>query len=64
MPYNLENVEPIYQSFDGWDNSIGVCEFDKLPENAKIYIKFVESFIKTKISIISTGPDRKDTIFL
>ena len=42
----------------------GIEEFDKLPENAKIYIKAIEKFIEAKISSISTSPERKDTILV
>ncbi len=58
-------VRPIYKTFAGWKSSTqGIREFNDLPENAKIYIKDVEKFIETKISSISTSPERKDTILL
>ena len=58
-------VKPIYKTFKGWKTSTkGIKEFEKLPENAKNYIKEVEKFIETKISSISTSPERKDTILL
>ena len=58
-------VKPIYKSFKGWKSSTkGIKEFDKLPENAKIYIKELEKFIEAKISSISTSPERKDTILI
>ena len=59
------NVKPVYKTFKGWNSSTnGIKEFDKLPENAKIYIKELEKFIETKVSSISTGPDRNDTILI
>ena len=58
-------VKPIYKTFKGWKSSTsGIKEFEKLPDNAKIYIKELEEFIETKISSISTSPERKDTILL
>ncbi len=58
-------VKPIYKSFKGWKSSTkGVKNFEKLPENAKIYIKEVEKFIETKVSSISTSPERNDTILI
>ena len=39
-------------------------KFEDLPTNAKIYIKAIEDFIETKISSISTSPEREDTILL
>jgi adenylosuccinate synthase len=38
--------------------------FNQLPENAKIYIKELENFIETKVSSISTSPERNDTILI
>ena len=58
-------VKPIYKSFKGWKSSTnGIKNFDKLPENAKIYIKSLEKFIETKVSSISTSPERNDTILI
>ncbi len=58
-------VKPVYKVFKGWKSSTkGIKEFDKLPENAKVYIKELEKFIETKISSISTSPERKDTILI
>ena len=58
-------VKPIYKIFKGWKSSTkGIKEFEKLPENAKIYIKELEKFIETKISSISTSPERSDTILI
>ena len=58
-------VKPIYKTFKGWKTSTkGIKEFNELPENAKNYIKEVERFIETKISSISTSPEREDTILL
>jgi len=61
MPTNLDNVKPIYQEFDGWDHSKGVKDFNKLPQNAKKYLKFMEDFIGVKIALVSTGAERGDT---
>ena len=58
-------VKPIYKTFKGWKTSTsGIKNFNDLPENAKIYIKDLEKFIETKISSISTSPERKDTILI
>ena len=58
-------VKPIYKLFKGWKSSTnGIKEFDKLPENAKVYVQEIEKFIETKISSISTSPERKDTILI
>ena len=58
-------VKPVYKVFKGWKSSTkGIKEFDKLPENAKIYIKELEKFIEAKVSSISTSPERSDTILV
>ena len=58
-------VKPIYKSFKGWKSSTkGIKKFEKLPEKAKIYIKELEKFIETKVSSISTSPERNDTILI
>ena len=60
-----QKVKPIYQIFKGWKSSTqGIKNIDQLPENAKKYIYAIENFIKTKISSISTSPERSDTILL
>ena len=58
-------AKPIYKSFKGWNCSTkGIKKFDDLPDNAKNYIKELEKFIETKISSISTSPERTDTILI
>jgi adenylosuccinate synthase len=58
-------VKPIYKTFKGWKSSTkGIKKFDKLPKNAQIYVKDLEKFVETKISSISTSPERSDTILI
>lgn len=64
VPADLENVEPIYEEVDGWNSVASVCKFDDLETNAKNYIKRIEELCGVKIGIISTSPDRNDTIVL
>ncbi len=60
-----ESVTPKYETLQGWSEStVGVTNYDDLPENAKIYIKRIEALINCPIDIISTGPDRAETIVL
>ena len=59
------NVKPVYKKFKGWKSQTkGIKKFEDLPNNAKNYIKSIEEFIETKISSISTSPERADTILL
>lgn len=58
-------VEPIYETLAGWgESTIGVTSFDDLPDNAKIYIRRIEELVGCPVDIISTGPDRAQTIVL
>ena len=57
--------EPVYIDMPGWQEStVGVKDYNKLPENAKAYLKKIEEVTETRIDIISTGPDRNETIIL
>jgi adenylosuccinate synthase len=62
VPFDLEDAKPIYIEFDGWESVEGIEKFEDLPENAKKYISELEKLVGTPFSLISTSPDRKDTI--
>lgn len=64
VPSDLENVEPVYESFEGWDHTAGIKDFKSLPNAAKTYIQAIQSLTGTKVSIISTSPERDDTIII
>jgi len=58
-------IKPIYKTFDGWKSSTkGIRNINDLPENAKKYILAIENFIGSKISSVSTSPEREDTILI
>ena len=58
-------VKPIYKTFKGWMKStMGVRNYEELPQEAKVYLCELEDFIGTKISSISTSPEREDTILV
>jgi len=62
---NLYHAKPIYKELPGWDEDITqITDFDKLPENCKNYIKFIEDFLKCPISVVSVGPDRNQNIHI
>ncbi len=62
VPYDLEDAKPVYKEFPGWEQTKGIRSFEELPETAREYITALEGMISTKIGIISTSPDRDDTI--
>jgi adenylosuccinate synthase len=56
---------PVYEEFPGWNEStFGVKSWDALPEQARTYLKRVEEVVGIPIDMISTGPDRDETILL
>ena len=61
----LARVEAVYEDMPGWMSStVGVSQYDKLPEAAKRYLKRMEEVCAVPVAIISTGPDRVHTIVL
>lgn len=61
----FESIKPIYTTLKGWNESTeGITEFDKLPKLAQEYLHFVERESDAKIGMVSTGPDRAQTISL
>ncbi|WP_456323886.1 adenylosuccinate synthase [Hydrogenimonas sp.] len=62
VPYDLEKVEPVYETFPGWEKVEGISDYEKLPDSAKAYIETIERVSRVKVGIISTSPDRDDTI--
>jgi adenylosuccinate synthase len=62
---DYENLRPVYETLPGWrDSTVGLKSLDALPENARAYIARIEELVGAPIDIISTGPDREDTILL
>lgn len=62
---NWEGIEPIYETMPGWNEiTFGVTELDKLPLAARNYIKRIEALTDVPVDIISTGPDRAETMIL
>ena len=66
FPFNeLEqfSIKPIYKTLPGWQEStFGIKNWKNLPKNAQDYILFLETLVDTQISIVSTGPERGETI--
>ncbi len=61
----FEKIEPVYRKLPGWQTStFGVDNYNQLPDNAKRYLEFVEKESGAKIGIVSTGPDREQTMFM
>ena len=59
------SCQPRYETLPGWKQStVGIREYDQLPEAARSYLKRIEEIVGSPVDIISTGPDRADTIVL
>ncbi len=60
-----EEIQPVYEEMPGWQEStVGARTLEELPENARRYIKRLEELMETPIDIVSTGPDRVETVVL
>lgn len=60
-----ENIQPVYETLPGWsETTFGVQAFDQLPQAARDYIKRLEVLVGAPADIVSTGPDRIETIVL
>jgi adenylosuccinate synthase len=59
----LYKVEPVYKVLNGWSGSAGCKSYDKLPGNAKLYVKFIEKEVGVPIKLIGNGPARGDIAF-
>lgn len=60
-----QECHAIIEEMPGWtDTTAGITDFDALPENAKAYIRRIEELVGIKVTILSTGPDRDETIVL
>jgi adenylosuccinate synthase len=61
----LENCKPVYEELPGWKEDIStIKDFNKLPENAKKYIKRIEKLLRIPACVVSLGPERDQTIVL
>lgn len=64
-PVDLEAAEPVYESFDGWnEDSTSSREIDELPANARRYVRALETLVGVPIFLVSVGPGRENTIVL
>jgi adenylosuccinate synthase len=61
----FDSIEPVYTTMKGWNDSTeGITEYDALPKVAREYLSFLEKESGAKIGMVSTGPDRQQTMVL
>jgi adenylosuccinate synthase len=67
LPYELvnEKIIPVYKEFEGWSTPLNIdgTSVENLPEQLNAYIKFLEEELQVPITMVSTGPDRTQTVF-
>jgi adenylosuccinate synthase len=67
-PLSIEgygDIQPVYEELPGWkESTVGVTDYDALPTNARRYLERLQSLVDVPIDMISTGPDRDQTITL
>jgi adenylosuccinate synthase len=61
-PCFLQNAKPLYKSFKGWGKIRGVGEYEKLPDEFRNYISFIENYVNVPVKYVSTGASRADII--
>jgi adenylosuccinate synthase len=65
VSHDLGKIKPIYETLPGWkSDTLGVTKIEDLPENARRYVEFLSDSIGVEIGLISTGPERDQTIIL
>lgn len=62
---DLQKIKPIYETLEGWkSDTLGVTKFEDLPAKAREYVEFLSKAVGVEIGLISTGPERDQTIIL
>ena len=65
VTHDLRLIKPVYETLPGWNaDTVGTTDFNKLPENAQLYVRLLSEKIGVEIGLISTGPERDQTIIL
>jgi len=65
VAHELRMIKPIYETLEGWkSDTVGVTDFGKLPKKAQEYVRFLSHQIGVEIGLISTGPERDQTVLL
>ncbi|MEO5771021.1 MAG: adenylosuccinate synthase [Burkholderiaceae bacterium] len=68
LPLDADDIaacEPVYEHFDGWrEPTVGITQWDRLPVNARRYLERIQQCMGAPIDMVSTGPDREQTILL
>ncbi|HET7713028.1 MAG TPA: adenylosuccinate synthetase, partial [Patescibacteria group bacterium] len=65
LPYELvhEKITPVYEEMTGWNRSLAGITEDSMPSELAAYIEFLEQSLGVPVTLISTGPDRTQTVY-
>src|SRR5215207_813044 len=65
VSHDLRMIKPVYETLAGWQSdTVGTTDFAKLPDNARKYVRFLSDQVGVEIGLISTGPERDQTVIL
>ena len=65
LAHAVAEAEPVLEEMPGWtESTVGVTDYDKLPINARRYLERIAELCDVPIDMVSTGPDRNETIVL
>jgi adenylosuccinate synthase len=65
VSHDLRIIKPVYETLEGWQSdTVGITDFEKLPQKAKEYVRFLSDQIGVEIGLISTGPERDQTTII
>ena len=67
LPYgiNPDEVQPVYETFEGWPGDLtGLRKVENIPASLMSYVRMIEDVVGVKVSILSVGPDREQTLLL
>jgi adenylosuccinate synthase len=65
VSHDLRLIKPVYETLPGWrSETLGTTEFEKLPDKARAYVEFLSAQVGVEIGLISTGPERDQTVIL
>jgi adenylosuccinate synthase len=62
---DLQRIKPVYETLEGWkSNTVGATKIEDLPAKARAYVEFLSTAVGVEIGLISTGPERDQTVLL
>lgn len=64
-PFHVEAINPVYETMSGWDEDVReATKYEDLPADARHYLEFIQNYLEVDLKILSTGPNRDETMIL